>query len=79
MILSKKKVKRKTTSTSSNDKALNENCPLQYAMGLLNGLCTFANLFYISIVQNNSSHQQAEFRLKYPGNAAALWQQKGVF
>lgn len=48
MILSKKKVMRKTTSTSSaNDKALNENCPLQYAMGLLNGKWKIVIIWYI--------------------------------
>lgn len=39
---------RKKTSTSySNDKELNENCPLQYAMGLLNGKWKIVIIWYI--------------------------------
>jgi DNA-binding HxlR family transcriptional regulator len=39
---------RKLSSTSSaNDKELNENCPLQYAMGLLNGKWKIVILWYI--------------------------------
>lgn len=39
---------RKENSTSSaNDKELNENCPLQYAMGLLNGKWKIVIIWYI--------------------------------
>jgi DNA-binding HxlR family transcriptional regulator len=38
---------RKENSTSSaNDKELNENCPLQYAMGLLNGKWKIVIIWY---------------------------------
>ncbi len=42
------KVKRKESSTAfANDQALNENCPLQYAMGLLNGKWKIVIIWYV--------------------------------
>lgn len=39
---------RKVTSTSyNNDQELNENCPLQFAMGLLNGKWKIVIIWYI--------------------------------